>query len=163
MDLGTALIGAIFLAVCMVPFIIMYYYRVKKENKIVQSLKKIAQQQNCNIDKYEFCGDFALGVDENRGFVFFYKQKNEETIRQFVNLSGVQTCQVVKKTRNQKANKTNELVTTQVELCFTSTNKNNDETRFELYDEEVNTQLSGELQFAESWAKQITERLKSKK
>lgn len=163
MDLGTALIGAIFLAVCMVPFIIMYYHRVKKENKIVQSLKSIAQQQNCNIHRYEFCGDFALGIDENSGFVFFYKQKNEETICQFVNLSGVQTCQVAKKTRNQKANKTNELVTTQVELCFTSTNKNNDETRFELYNEEVNTQLSGELQFAESWAKQITERLKSKK
>jgi len=163
MDLGTALIGAIFLAVCMVPFIIMYYHRVKKENVMLQSLKNIAQQQNCNIDKYELCGDFALGLDENRGFVFFFKQKNEETVRQFVNLSGVQTCQVAKKTRNQKANKTNELVTIQVELCFTSTNKNNDETRFELYNEEVNTQLSGELQFAESWAKQITERLKSKK
>ena|SRR5690606_438004 len=163
MDLGTALIGAIFLAICMVPFIIMYYHRVKKENKIVQSLKNIAQQQNCNIDKYELCGDFALGVDENRGFVFFFKQKNDEAIHQFVNLSETQTCHIVKKTRNPKANNVNTLVIEQLELGFTPIKKNMEETRFELYNEEINTQLSGELQLAEKWAKEITERLKRKK
>src|SRR5690606_8216641 len=148
---------------CMVPFIIMYYYRVKKENKMLQSLESIAQQQNCKIDRYELCGDFALGIDENRNFVFFFKRKNEETIHQFVNLSEIQACQIVKKTRSPKAHNVNTLVIEQLELGFTPIKKSMEETRFELYNEETNTQLSGELQFAESWAKQITERLKSKK
>lgn len=155
MDWGTAIIGLIMILICIVPFVIMYYNRVKKENKILQSLNEIAQPHNCKISKHEFCGDFVLGIDESRNFVFFFKQKKEEAISQFVDLAEIQSCQVVKKAISTYSIQ-------KLELAFLPTNKSKTETKFELYDEEINTQLSGELQFVDKWAKQINDRLKNK-
>ncbi|MBX2928524.1 MAG: hypothetical protein KF852_11860 [Saprospiraceae bacterium] len=163
MDWGTAIVGLISILICIVPFVIMYYNRIKKENKMLQSLNEIAQQHNCKIGQHEFCGDFILGIDENRNFVFFFKQKKEEAISQFVDLSEIQTCQAVKKTRNVKNDIGSLGFIERVELRFTPTNKNKGETKFELYDEETNMQLSGELQFVDKWTKQINDRLKNKK
>lgn len=163
MDWGTAIIGLIAILICIVPFVSMYYNRVKKENKMLHTLTENAQQQNCNTSQHEFCGDFVIGIDENRNFVFFFKQKKEEAVSQFIDLAEIQTCQVVKKTRNAKNDNGSLGFIQRVELSFTPTNKNKAETRFELYDEEINMQLSDELQFAAKWNKQINDRLKSKK
>jgi len=163
MDWGTAIVGLIMILICIVPFVIMYYNRVKKENKMLQSLNEIAQQHNCKIAQHEFCGDYVMGIDENRNFVFFFKQKKEEAISQFVDLSEVQICQVVKKTRNVKNDIGSLGFIERVELSFTPTNKTKGEKRFELYDKEINMQLSGELQFVDKWTKQINDRLKNKK
>ena len=163
MDWGTAIIGLIMILICIVPFVIMHYNRVKKENKMLHSLKENAQQQNCKISQHEFCGDYVMGIDESRNFVFFFKQKKEEAISKFVDLSEVHICQAVKKTRNVKIDKENHSIIERVDLSFILTNKNKGEIKFELYDEEINTQLSGELQFVEKWAKQINDRLKNKK
>jgi hypothetical protein len=163
MDWGTALVGLIMILICIIPFVIMYYNRVKKENRMLHSLNEIAQQHNCKIGQHEFCGDYVIGIDENRNFVFFFKQKKEEAISQFIDLSEIQTCQMVKKTRNVKNDIGNLSIIERVELSFTPTNKNKGETRFELYDEEIHMQLSGELQFVDKWTKQINDRLKNKK
>lgn len=163
MDWGTAIVGLISILICIVPFVIMYYNRVKKENKMLQSLNEIAQQHNCKIGQHEFCGDYVMGIDENRNFVFFFKQKKEDAISQFIDLSEVQICQVVKKTRNVKNDIGSLGFIERVELSFTPKNKNKGETKFELYDEEINMQLSGELQFVDKWTKQINDRLKNKK
>lgn len=163
MDWGTAIVGLISILICIIPFVIMHYNRVKKENKMLLSLKENAQQHNCNISQHEFCGDFVLGIDESRNLVFFFKQKKEEAISQFVDLAEIQTCQVVKKTRNVKNDVGNLSIIERVEFSFTPTNKNKGETRFELYDEKTNMQLSGELQFVDKWTKQINNRLKNKK
>jgi ABC-type glycerol-3-phosphate transport system permease component len=163
MDWGTAIVGLISILICIVPFVIMYYKRIKKENKMLQSLNEIAQQHHCKINQHEFCGDFVLGIDENRKFVFFFKHKKEEEISQFVDLSEIQICQVVKIPRHANNNIGNLNFIERVELSFTPTNKNKKEARFELYDEDINMQLSGELQFVEKWAKQINDCLKNKK
>lgn len=163
MDWGTAIVGLIIILICMTPFVIMHYNRVKKEGKMLHSLKENAKQLNCNISQHEFCGDFVLGIDESRNFVFFFKQKKEEAISQFVDLAEIQICQVVKKTRNIKNDIGSLGFIERVELSFIPTNKNKTETRFELYNDEINMQLSGELQFVDKWTEQINACLKSKK
>jgi hypothetical protein len=163
MDSGSAIIGAILLAIFIVPLVIMHYNRVKKENKKVQFLNEIALQHNSKISQHEFCGDFVIGLDETRYFVFFLKEKKEDVFSQFVDLSGIQTCHVVKKTRTMESKKEHVVITEGVELSFLPANKSKGETRFELYDEELNMQLSGELQLADKWSKQINEILKNKK
>lgn len=162
MDLGTAIVGLILILLFIVPFIIMHNNRVKKEYKMLHRLEENAQQHHCNISQHEFCGDFVLGIDESRNLVFFFKQKKEEAISQFVDLAEIKTCQVVKKTRDIKNDIGNLSIIERVELSFTPTNKNKGETSFELYDEETNTQLSGELQFVDKWTKQINDRLRNK-
>lgn len=163
MDWGTAIIGLITVFICIVPFVIMHYNRLKKENKMFQALIEIAKQNNGNISQHEFCGDFVLGIDDFNAFVFYFKQKREDAVSEFVDLSDIQTCQVVKKIRNIKNDIANLSIIERVELCFTSKNMNKEETKFELYDEEINMQLSGELQLADKWVKIINDRLAIKK
>ncbi len=163
MDLATAIVGLIFILITIVPFVIIYYVRVKKEKKLLHALKKGAHQHNCNISQYEFCGDYIMGIDESRNFVFFHKQKKEGALSQFVDLSEIKSCQEVKKIRNIKKVTGNLSIIEKLELSFTPKNKSMDETRFELYDEETNMQLRGELQFIDKWIKQINNRLKNKR
>ena len=87
MDLGSVLIGIFVLVLCAVPFIIDYRNRSKKKNIFLQNLRTVAQQQNCSISQAEFCNDFVLGIDDNKNFIFFYKQNIEGSIAQYVDLS----------------------------------------------------------------------------
>lgn len=163
MELVSAIVGTILILICIVPFIVIHYNRVNKETKMVQMLNENARHSDCEISHHEVCGDFVLGLDENKNWVFFFKQHKEKAISQFVDLAEIQVCQVVKKTRTANNDIVSFGSTERVELCLTPANKSKAETRFELYDENVNSQLRGELQFGDKWAKQINSRLKVKK
>jgi len=163
MDWGTAIIGLIAVLVFIIPFVIMYFKRVNNENRMLQYLCEIAQQRSCKISQQEFCGDFVLGIDQDKNYVFIFKQGKEGPVSQYVDLSEVKLCQVIKKTRIVKSYQGSPATIERIELGFIPSNKNIGETRFVLYDEDENTQLSGELQFADKWTNLLNAMLKSKK
>jgi hypothetical protein len=163
MDLVSAIIGAILLSIFIVPVMILNYHRVREEKKKLKSIQEIALYHNCNISQYEICGDFIIGLDEIRGFVFFLKQKKEDSVSQFVDLSHIHNCQMLKKTRTIESENVNGVILERVELSFIPTNKSKAATHFELYDEETNMQLRGELQLVEKWSNKINDLLKIKK
>ncbi len=160
MDLGTALIGSSALAILAIPFIIDMRNRKREKRFLFQSMQYAAQQHNAKLSEHEFCGDFVLGVDENINFVFFSKLKNEELISQYIDLSEVTACTVVKRTRTSKINRERVYTTERIDFCFSRTGKLKGDINFELYDEALNVNLSGELQFAEEWSKKLNDRLK---
>ncbi len=90
MDLGNAILWASILAICIAPFVIIHYNNTKRKNSMLQSLNEIAQQHKCSISKHELCGDFVLGLDEDKNFVFFLKKSKTELISQFVDLAVIQ-------------------------------------------------------------------------
>lgn len=159
MDFGTSIVGLIFILICIIPFVLINRARLKKNKQLLQSLNEKAQQHNCKITKHELCGDFILGIDEQKNRLVFLKNTKEEANLQFVDLNEIKACQIIKKFRNNGTE--NSIVPEHIEFCFNSKDKNKAEIHFELYDEYVNMQLSGELQFAEKWLKQINERLKN--
>lgn len=159
MDLNSTIVGIIMLAICSSPFILMVISRKKREKIVLLSLKEIAKQHASQISHYEFCGNFVLGIDENNNHLFFLNQKKEETISQFVNLSEIKSCAVVKKTREFKNKSKQNLIIERIELNFKQKNATQMETTFEVYDESENMQLSGELQFVEKWSTLINGRL----
>lgn len=159
MDSGSTLIGIIALALFIVPLFIVYLNSKKTQNKMLQALKDQAQQYNCKISQHEFCGDFVMGIDMKENFVFFAKQNKEDVAFQFIDLSTVQLCQITKKTRTVKTRSENVTVTERVELKFTPDKPDQNETIFELYNDDVRMQLSGELQCADKWSNLINENL----
>ncbi|MBK8806496.1 MAG: hypothetical protein IPO21_07585 [Bacteroidales bacterium] len=159
-DFGTAILGTILILVCIAPLVLIHYNRVKKEKKILKNINDNATKHNCKVTQYEFCGDFVLGLDETRNFVFFFKQRKAETISLFVDLSEIRNCQAIKTTRDVKKDSASNTIYQQIELRFIPKNKGITETSFELFDETENAQLSGELQFVEKWSKLINDRLK---
>lgn len=160
MDWGTALIGLIVILITLLPFVVMYYNRVKMVNKMLHALNENARHHNCKINQHELCGDFILGIDENSKFVFFFKQKKEEDISLFVDLTKIQSCMVGTKTKHLKNDSGSHSKVEQVELSFVPTQNGKEATKFELYDVEKNYQLSGELQIADKWSKLINVHIK---
>ena len=162
MDTGSAIIAAVVVIICTMPFIVMHYNMVKKDNKMLRLLKEMAERQKCKIIQSEFCGDFVIGLDEGGHFVFFVKQKQDKVISAFVDLSEIQTCQPIKNTRLVKTNGGTSVIIERMELCFIPIKKNKAEAKFEIYDEDLNIQLSGELQLLDKWSEQINDLLKNK-
>lgn len=160
-DLGTAIIGSIVILICVIPFVVIHFKKLKKENKILQQLNDLATQNHSKISQHEFCGDFVLGVDEHKKFVYFLKFQKEEATPEFVNLSEIQKCQIFQKTKTAKGSSGNFEHTEHLNLDFIRKNKIEEVLKFELYDEEKNRELSGEIQFAEKWVIKINDLLQN--
>jgi len=163
MDLGSAIIGAVAIIICALPFVMMSRSRKKREKAFLQSLSKIATQNNCQINQHEIFGNFAIGIDETKNFVFFFRQVKDNEIEQLVDLSEIQSCKVINTSRNFKNKDGNQKVIDKLELSFTPTAKNKPEIKMEFFNADVNIQLYGELQSIEKWSKLINDRLKHKK
>jgi hypothetical protein len=162
MDSGTTITGAIITALCIVPFAIIHYKKVKEENNKLHSLKQFASQHNCKISKHEFCGDFVIGLDEIRNFVFLYKGNKGKITSQFMNLNEIQICKAEKSTRSINSKEPNMVITERISLRFIPANSSKRETKFELYNEETNPMLNGEIALVDNWAKKINDQLKNK-
>jgi hypothetical protein len=160
---GTIYVGLIIIILCVFPFVLIYRHKAKKRKKMLQSLNERAQQFHCKVSQHEFCGDFVMGTDAEKTHIFFFKQKSEKSVLQSVDLSETRSCQISKKRTNVSETNESHVIIERLELVFMPINKNKEETRFELFDQEANYQLSGELQFADHWAKQINKLLKEKK
>lgn len=163
MDLGSTIIGAIIIAICIVPFIIMSQNRKKRERKTLQLLINIANQQNCIISKHEICGDFIIGIDETKNFVFFFKQLKDKVVEQYINLAEIQSCKVKNTARTVIIKNYNHNVIDKLELNFIPFDKNKKETTLEFFNTENSLQIVGEFQSVEKWSKLINDSLKTKK
>ena len=63
MDLGSVIIGAVLLAICAVPFLLMGQKRKKRDRQTLQLLFNRANQEKCTISQHEICGDFVIGIE----------------------------------------------------------------------------------------------------
>lgn len=161
-DLGTAVIGSIAILICVIPFVVIHFKKLKKENKILQRLNDLASQNHSKISQHEFCGDFVLGVDEPKKFVYFLKFQKEKAAPEFVNLSEIEHCQIFQKTKSVNGSSGNFEQIEHLELGFVRRNKSEDDLKLELYNEETNMEFSGEIQFAQKWAVKINALLQNR-
>ena len=97
-----------------------------------------------NIQEYEFCNDFILGIDKSKKNLFFYKQSEETTHSQVINLQEIDKCVVIKKTRS-----INDKTIALIELNFI---KKNEVTSIIIYDEKTDLLISNELLVANKWS-----------
>ncbi len=158
-DWGTALVGLIAIAVTLAPLAIIRLNKAKKEKLMMQSINEMAQKMGAKIHQHEFCGDFLLGFDNQKNKVFFYKQKNVPTQAQYVDLTKIKSCRMVRQYSSTKNGNGGLDAINRVVMSFAPANKISEEIHFELYNEAINMQLSGELQFGERWVEIISNRL----
>ena len=163
MDLGSAIIGIIVLGVFTLPFIITNRSRNKIKKQYLKSLLNIAEHNNCQIDQHEIFGSFAIGLDETKKFVFFYRQTKNNVKEQSINLGLIQNCRVVNISRATNSKNRNEQVIDRLELNFLPMEHNQSEIKLEFYNADENAQLYGELQSIEKWSIKIQDLLRNMK
>ena len=159
MNLETTIIGAIMLAIFIVPYVFFSGSSKRKEKKLLQSLSNIAEQHNCKITQHEISGELIIGLDETANFVFFFKKINDKGIAQHINLTEIQNCKVINLNRTINNKNGNYKVIDKLELSFIPIAKNNSETLLEFYNSDENRQLTVEFKLIEKWAKIVNDRL----
>jgi hypothetical protein len=163
MNLESAMAGAIMIAICIVPFISMSRGRKKRDKQMLLSLTEIAKQHDCQISQHEFCGDFVIGIDEIKNFIFFHKHLKNRVIEQFIDLANIKNCKVINLSRSIKTEEGIQKVIDKLELAFIPTSKDKSEITLEFFNSDVTTQLYGEFPTIEKWSKHINDRLKLNK
>lgn len=160
MDLGSALMGAIAIIICVLLYILLNRNKKKREKLFLQPLLKMAAQNNCQIHKHEIFGNFAIGMDETKNFVFFHKLANDEVIEQSVDLGEIQSCKVINTSRMLKSRDGgSQKVIDRLQLSFIPLTKTKPGIKMEFFNSEVSIRLNGELQLIEKWSKLINDHL----
>ncbi len=156
MDTSTIIIGAILLAICILPFVLISRNRKKKERELLNSLSNLANEHHCKISQFEVCGDQMIGIDEDTKSIFFIKQTDKEKVAKYVSLHTVQRCELVKTT----ANTAGDTIIDRLELKFVPIDSHQPQYIIEFYNSSERFQLSGELQMIEKWFAIILDRIK---
>lgn len=163
MDLESTIMGAILVAICALPFLMMGRNRKKRERHLFQSLTNIALQHNGKINQHEIGIDYGIGIDETNDFVFFFKQTKDKVVEECIALAEIEVCTVNKITRTVENDSGANAIIDKLELIFLPIAAKKKGVALEFFNTAVYTQLNGELQSVEKWTKRINEHLKSKK
>ena len=159
MNLGTAITGAIFIAVFMLPFIFMLNGRKKKEKQLLQSILSIANNYNCKISKHEVFDELAIGLDESSNQLLFYKKINENEIIQHINLAEIKSCKIINSGAIVNNKEGSYKSTEKLDLHFSFLDAKKPDILMEFFNAEENLELSGEIQLIEKWSKIVNDRL----
>ncbi|MCO6499870.1 MAG: hypothetical protein J5I47_05760 [Vicingus serpentipes] len=154
-DVGTAIIGGVILIICFLPFLLTYKNKRKRDTQILQALNNLILQYKAEVHNYEIKSNFAIGIDDVRGFVFFSRKlKNDLIEEKCIDLIKFKMCKVNK--IKSQGNQIDRLV-----LSFIPINKNESEAELEFFNSDINFQLDGELQLIERWSVFINNQLKT--
>ena len=116
MNTGVTITTITLTLLIILPLAYMQMQKKKSNNKILNALKELAQQQNSNITTHEVSGDFAIGIDQNSKRLFFYREKEHENVAQNIDLNTIKNCTILKITIKFKANIKNQFGTKCKEL-----------------------------------------------
>ena len=163
MDLGTAILGMVAIAICVLPLIWLHRIQKKAANTLLFALTEFASKHHAALSTHEVHRDFAIGMDESKACVFFIKKSKDEDIATAIDLSEIKTCKVINTNMSFNTHDGVRKVIEKLELSFIPAVESKSTVNLELYDMDKNVQLSGELQLIERWADRINEWLKSAK
>ena len=158
MDTSTAIVTAILIGISIIPFTLMARRRKKEEQHCLQSLTNLANKYECQISQHEICGDFGIGIDDNKNAVLYFEQMKDKIIEVFIDLTTVQKCSVNRTTHSTSVG--NDSVIDKLELSFSPLVKDKPDILLEFFNIERCSHLNGELQTAEKWSKMINDRLR---
>ena len=160
MDSGTLIMGAVLIAICVLPFVIVGRNRKKKKKQILQLLTNIAKKYNAQISRYDFCAGFAIGLDETKNAVVLYKQGQDGVTENYVNLSEIQKSRAVTTHRTVGDKDRNFNVIDRLDLVLVPIAKQKEDIKLPFFDAEDSLQMSSEMPLAEKWSDLINGRLK---
>jgi len=152
MDLGTSIIGALIIAICIAPFFLMNRKKKNEEKKSKQLLVNFANNYNAKITQYEICGNYIIGIDEDKKYIFFIKNQDFKTIEQFVDLAEIKNCKVINTSITFTNNKSNYHKIDKLELILKNNKPSESNTVLEFFNADFSIQLYDERTSIEKWS-----------
>ncbi len=145
--------------IIIIGFILYAIYSFSKKKNEAHFLKKLltfAEQNNCKIADHVRWNNSILGIDRERGHLFFIRKAGDEEILQQINLTNIRMCRVNQTSRTVKQEQSIRTVVDQIELIFNNIDKNKPDDIIEFYNTAYDKLfLSGEPEIADNWCRII--------
>ncbi|GAK90705.1 hypothetical protein JCM19297_2021 [Nonlabens ulvanivorans] len=158
MEKSMLIITITLIILCVLPFLIINGKAKKRANLLKTILETKLQNDSRVLADYEIHNSFALGLDSNYNYLYFYTNNDDTEIVKIVKLNQISTCQVVKDSKRIINGKSSYELIERVRLVF-CTSHHIIIDYFELYNDEVSSQLDGEIALAHNWKQKLDELL----
>jgi hypothetical protein len=155
MEPGIIIIGLLTIGVCTLPFILSFINIHRNRNQLLSSLNQLARQYHGKIHLFEICGNFIIGIDEEKNYLFFQQKADGEVKSQFIDLSKIVNCMLCNNSRPGPQGK----IVERLALHLAPRHKGKQFLEIEFYNCQHSYKLNGELQLIEKWHKLINARL----
>ncbi len=155
MDISNVIIGAVAMALCALPFIMMSRSKNKREKYFLESLSKAADKCGCKIEQYEVFSNFAIGIDTAKKVVFYCRKAKDSTKVKTIKCAEIKSCKINKISKDYDGRN----IIDKLELNLTPIHNNHQAIILVFYKSKVNAQLYGELQAIEKWSQLINNQL----
>lgn len=157
MDIGTIVIGIVFLAAFILPFYFLGRNKKNGAKGLTQVFSQAAANAGLNIPDPEcWGGKYCMGLDPQAGKILHLKVKNGTAQETVIDLAEIEKCRVANHTKSAVAHNTATKVVDRIDLVFTPFAAHHNEKTLEFYSLSESLTIGNELKLAEKW-KQLAE------
>ena len=151
MDTTNTIIGVVITLCCGIPFFLLYVSKKKKTQQKTKFFKTIAEEKLLTITKIDVFNHLTFGIDTTKKVALITNNSNYEII-------DLTTCEsAFIDIQKKRINKTVEQIT-DVFLIFK--NINNNTIDFNLFNEDINRLIDGEVEVGQKWTNTINQCIK---
>ena len=149
MDLQTTIIGAVLIAICVVPFVLINKKKKEKQQLLLKQLKAQAITYGCAITRHDLWHNTAIGIDDNEKCLFFFRRTKDGEVQKQAHLAGVGKVYI-----NGAGNAIEKL-----ELVLVHNSSKEPDTVLEFYNSATLMQINAELELVKKWQGIVEESL----
>lgn len=153
MNTGIAFIGIVCVAICAIPFLLTYSSRKRKQNLEKKEFDTFLMKHQAQLDYSESCGNYHIGIDQNKMKLYFQLHTKHLIEQEVVNLDEMSHAE--SKRHNSKKGTIDKLV-----MILYPMDKNLPSTFLDFYDINLSYLPSGEIESIEKWQDVINKTIK---
>jgi len=150
----------IVLITCILAIVLVNSNKKKKNKQFIQTLYDFAEKSNCKISEYDLWNNTLIGIDKQAHKLFFIRKYSDHTIKNEIDLVGIQKGRVINSNRIVENGGSNHTIIDKLELTFASSDFKVADTILEFYNtNRDNLVMNGELPKTEKWAAIVNENI----
>ena len=96
MDLGTSIIAIVLVALCALPFYLMYRKNNLKRKKTLQTLLDLSKKRNLEIGQHDCWSDTVIAIDKRQSTLFFSLHSANPMAYEIIELSTLEKSELVR-------------------------------------------------------------------
>jgi len=161
MDSNSVMIGAIIALIIIIPLFIIQTSQKRQKNNSRKGFMEEASKHHLQVKTPDFWGTYyAMAMDETANKLIYSKIVEAEHQITIVNLSSVDSCEIVRTQRTFKNKTSTKIETDKIDLVVTYKSKNKDVLEF--YNVDVNFEMSNEIALLDKWNSIIKSKITKK-
>lgn len=152
METTTTIIGILFVAMMVIPIILLNNAHRKKENELRHSLKNMAEEHSLTISEQDMWRNGIIGIDKTGRKVLFCRKDKKGMEKTVIDLREVRDCKAVNTSRSVGSGNGVERPVDKLELAVSWKSAEKPDVFLEFFNADDSLQMGQIQQLADKWA-----------